>query len=117
MQSVPGKRTTGERRSAGAAAKFEIISDKLIVPLPEAAKAGEKFDVQIRYECRPKKGLYFILPDKDYPDRPKQIWTQSESEDTRYYLPPYDYPNDLLTTQTILPVPASCITVPTRNLN
>jgi aminopeptidase N len=94
-----------------AAAKFETTADKLIVPLPAAAKAGEKFEIAIRYEGKPTKGIYFILPDKDYPDRPKQIWTQGESEDTRYYLPTYDYPNDRLTTDTILTVPASWITV------
>ena len=92
-------------------AKFETTADKLIVPLPAAAKAGEKFDILIRYEGKPTKGMYFILPDKDYPDRPKQIWTQGESEDTRYYLPTYDYPNDRLTTETILTVPASWLTV------
>ena len=92
-------------------AKFETTADKLIVPLPGAAKAGDKFDVAIRYEGKPTKGMYFILPDKDYPDRPSQIWTQGESEDTRYYLPTYDYPNDRLTTETILTVPASWITV------
>ena len=85
--------------------------DKLIIPLPAAAKTGDKFDIVIRYEGKPSKGLYFILPDKDYPDRPKQIWTQGESEDTRYYLPTYDYPNDRLTTETILTVPASWLTV------
>ncbi len=94
-----------------AAVKFESSADKLIIPLPAAAKAGDKFDVTIRYEGKPAKGMYFILPDKDYPDRPKQIWTQGESEDTRYYLPTYDYPNDRLTTETILTVPASWITV------
>ena len=94
-----------------SAAKFETTADKLIVSFPGAAKAGEKFDVTIRYEGKPTKGMYFILPDKDYPDRPKQIWTQGESEDTRYYLPTYDYPNDRLTTETILTVPASWITV------
>jgi aminopeptidase N len=94
-----------------SAAKFETSADKLIIPLAAAAKAGDKFDVFIRYEGKPTKGLYFILPDKDYPDRPKQIWTQGESEDTRYYLPTYDYPNDRLTTETIITVPASWITV------
>jgi aminopeptidase N len=92
-------------------AKFETPEGKLIVPLPAPAKAGDKFDVAIHYEGKPVKGLYFILPDKDYPDRPKQVWTQGESEDTRYYLPTYDYPNDRLTTETILTVPASWITV------
>lgn len=93
------------------AVKFETTGDKLIVPLPGAAKAGDKFEIAIRYEGKPSKGMYFILPDKDYPDRPKHIWTQGESEDTRYYLPTYDYPNDRLTTETVLTVPASWITV------
>jgi len=94
-----------------APAKFETTASKLIVPLPAAAHSGEKFDVNIRYEGKPAKGLYFILPDKEYPNRPKQVWSQGESEDTRYYLPTYDYPNDRLTTETILTVPASWITV------
>jgi aminopeptidase N len=94
-----------------SSAKFETKDDKLIIPLATSAHAGEKFDINIRYEAKPTKGLYFILPDKDYPDRPKQVWTQGESEDTRYYLPTYDYPNDRLTTETILTVPANWITV------
>jgi aminopeptidase N len=92
-------------------AKFETTPAKLIVPLAGAPHAGEKLDIEIRYQGKPSKGLYFILPDKDYPNRPKQIWTQGESEDTRYYLPTYDYPNDRLTTETILTVPASWLTV------
>jgi aminopeptidase N len=94
-----------------SAAKFETTADKLIIPLSAPAKAGDKFEIAIQYEGKPSKGLYFILPDKDYPDRPSQIWSQGESEDTRYYLPTYDYPNDRLTTETILTVPASWMTV------
>jgi aminopeptidase N len=94
-----------------AAAKFETTGEKLIIPLAAEAKSGDKFDVTIRYEGKPTKGMYFILPDKDYPDRPSQVWTQGESEDTHYYLPTYDYPNDRLTTETILTVPASWLTV------
>jgi aminopeptidase N len=94
-----------------AAAKFETTAEKLIIPLASEAKAGDKFEITIRYEGKPTKGMYFILPDKDYPDRPSQIWTQGESEDTHYYVPTYDYPNDRLTTETILTVPASWITV------
>jgi aminopeptidase N len=93
-----------------AAAKFETTADKLIVPVA-AKKVGDKFEIDIRYEGKPTKGLYFILPDKDYPNRPTQIWSQGESEDTRYYLPTYDYPNDRLTTETVLTVPASWLTV------
>src|SRR6266852_3811312 len=67
-------------------AKFETKDGKLSVALPAAARAGEKLNIEIRYEGKPTKGLYFILPDKDYP-------------------------NDRLTTDTILTVPASWITV------
>lgn len=92
-------------------AKFETRDDKLVVRLSSPAHAGEKFDVTIRYEGKPAKGFYFILPDKEYPDRAPQVWTQGESEDTHYYLPTYDYPNDRLTTETILTVPDSWVTV------
>jgi aminopeptidase N len=92
-------------------AKFETTAAKLIVPLSSAAHTGDKFEIEIRYEGKPVKGLYFIVPDKDYPDRPKQIWSQGESEDTRYYLPTYDYPNDRLTTETILTVPSTWQTI------
>jgi aminopeptidase N len=94
-----------------SAAKFATTDSKLVVTLPNGAKAGAKFDVEIKYQGVPTKGLYFILPDKDYPNRPLQVWTQGESEDTRYYLPTYDYPNDRLTTETILTVPASWLTI------
>jgi len=94
-----------------SAAHFETTADKLLVSLPSAAKIGDKFSVSITYEGKPRKGLYFILPDKDYPDRPSQIWSQGESEDTRYYIPTYDYPDDRLTTETILTVPAAWITI------
>jgi aminopeptidase N len=92
-------------------AKFATTDKSLIVDLPKAAKIGEKYEIEIKYEGKPTKGLYFILPDKDYPNRPKQVWSQGESEDTRYYLPTYDYPNDRLTTETILTVPSDWLTV------
>ena len=93
------------------AVKFETSATKLIVPLAAAAKKGDKFEVEIKYQGKASKGLYFILPDKDYPNQATQIWTQGESEDTRNYIPTYDYPNDRLTTETILTVPASWVTV------
>jgi aminopeptidase N len=92
-------------------AKFETTSAKLLVSLPGNPKVGDKYEIEIRYEGKPNKGMYFILPDKNYPKQPIEIWTQGESEDTRYYLPTYDYPNDRLTTETIMTVPSSWITV------
>ena len=84
-----------------ARAKFDTTADKLIVHLPGAARAGEKFEIEIQYDGKPAKGLYFILPDKSAPDRPIQIWTQGESgghallsADVRLSERPVDHGND-----------------------
>src|SRR6202008_4756706 len=55
-----------------ATAKFETTAEKLIIPLAAEAKSGDKLEIVIGYEGKPTKGMYFILPDKDYPDRPSQ---------------------------------------------
>jgi len=47
-----------------AAAKFESKGGRLIVPLASAAKTGQKFDVEIKYEGKPTKGLYSFCPIK-----------------------------------------------------
>ena len=95
----------------GKDAKFSTTDKELIVALAHPSKRSEHHDVFIRYEGQPKKGLYFVLPDKNYPNRPKEIWTQGESEDTRYYIPIYDYPNDRTTSEMLLTVPAAWMTV------
>jgi aminopeptidase N len=95
----------------GKSAKFATTPNELVVSLERAATRGERHGVFIRYEGQPKRGLYFILPDKNYPDRPKEIWTQGEAEDTRYYIPIYDYPNDRTTSEMLLTVPASWLTI------
>jgi aminopeptidase N len=95
----------------GKAAKFAIDPKKLVVLLDRPANRGDHHEISIRYEGQPKKGLYFVLPDRNYPRQPSEIWTQGEAEDTRYYIPVYDYPNNRTTSEMILTVPASWITV------
>lgn len=50
----------------------------------------------------PEKGLYFIQPDADFPNKLYQVWTQGEGEDNRYWFPCYDYPNEKQTTEMII---------------
>lgn len=95
----------------GAAAKFEVQPRKLVVELGKATKRGEHEEVTIHYSGHPRKGLYFVLPDKNDPKQPIEVWSQGESEDTRYYIPIYDYPNDRTTSEMLLTVPAAWITV------
>jgi aminopeptidase N len=89
----------------GKPAKCVTNPDDVVVTLAHPAKRGERHEIFIRYTGAPKKGLYFIFPDKNYPDRAHEIWSQGESEDTRYYIPIYDYPNDRATSEMILTVP------------
>ena len=103
--------TISSARVNGKDATFELRDNKLRVNLAQPAKAGEKFEVNIQYEGKPTTGLYFILPDKDDPSRPKEIWTQGEAEDTHHYIPIYDYPNDRTTSEMILTVPGDWLTV------
>jgi aminopeptidase N len=95
----------------GVAAPFTLTSDHLVVSLAHPAMRGERHDVLIRYRGQPKKGIFFILPDKNYPRQPVEIWTQGEAEDTHAYIPLYDYPNDRTTSEMILTVPASWTTI------
>ena len=89
----------------------KVTEDQVSVPLPRAAHAGEKHVVDIHYHGQPKKGLYFILPDANYPNQPQEIWSQGEDEDTRFYIPIYDYPNNRTSSEMILTVPAEWVTV------
>jgi aminopeptidase N len=95
----------------GKAATFSTTQKQLIVSLERPASRGERREIFIQYEAQPKKGLYFILPDKNYPQQQQEIWTQGEAEDTRYYIPIYDYPNNRMTSEMVLTVPAKWITI------
>ncbi len=95
----------------GKTARFSTSAGQLIVSLGHPASRGDHYEVLIQYNGQPKKGLYFILPDKSYPDQQPEIWTQGEAEDTRYYIPLYDYPNDRTTSEMMLTVPSKWITV------
>ena len=95
----------------GKDAHFSTDAQKLHVDLAVPSKAGQTYEVLIRYDGKPKKGLFFILPDKSRPNQTRQIWSQGEAEDTRYYIPIYDYPNDRTSVDMILTVPADWETV------
>jgi aminopeptidase N len=101
----------------GAPAHFETTPNRLEILLSAPARRGDVHSIEIRYDGSPRQGMFFILPDKNYPDRPREIWTQGEAEDTRFYLPTYDYPNDRLTTDTYLTVPAGWQTISNGRLD
>ena len=84
---------------------FENTGQRLEVKLPRPLQEGEEVTVRVEYETTPRRGLYFLAPDDAYPDRPVQAWTQGQDEDSRYYFPCHDYPNEKATSETIVTVP------------
>jgi aminopeptidase N len=73
--------------------------------------SNDTLSFSVDYTTVPGKGMYFVVPEKAYPDRTPQIWTQSEMEDARYWYPCHDYPDDYSTSETITTVPANWVVV------
>lgn len=91
---------------AGRPAGFDNDGEKLRVALPDAAREGDRLDVAIRYACQPRRGLYFVGPDAEHPDRALQAWTQGQDDDARCFWPCLDQPIEKFTTEVICTVPA-----------
>lgn len=80
---------------------------QLTINLPRAYKAGESVDIAVKYRVeKPKLGIYFIHPEKAYPDTPTQVWTQGQDEYSRYWYPCHDAPQEKASTEVIATVPA-----------
>lgn len=61
--------------------------------------------ITIEYSATPRKGLYFIgWNDKTNRSR-KQIWSQGQGIDNRYWIPMYDEMNDKITSEMIITFP------------
>jgi aminopeptidase N len=91
--------------AGGEPASFETSDGKLRIALPLALGAGEEIEIAIDYAGQPRRGLYFVGPDPEYPNKPRQAWTQGEDEDSRYWFPCYDYPNNRTTSEIVATVP------------
>lgn len=79
---------------------------KLTIHWPRPLRRGAAAEVTIEYRVtRPKLGLHFIGPDRHYPAKPVQAWTQGEDEYNRYWFPCHDAPQERATTETLITVP------------
>ncbi len=97
--------TIKEVKVNGVSADYSYDGEKIHIYLSKELGQGQKISVVVSYTAKPKKGLYFVLPDKYYPDRVPQIWSQGETEDNRYWIPLYDYPNMKCTSEFIVYAP------------
>jgi aminopeptidase N len=89
----------------GVSCQFDYDGEKIEIHLQQATTT-EVMKVEIAYSVdHPQRGLYFIQPTADYPDKPTQVWTQGEDEDSRFWFPCFDYPGQLATSEIRVQVP------------
>jgi aminopeptidase N len=68
--------------------------------LSKKLKAAEKIDLIVNYNvASPKMGLNFTGPTEYYPNKPWQVWSQGESEGSRYWFPCLDQPTQITTVE------------------
>jgi aminopeptidase N len=76
------------------------------VDLPRRLAIGDEVTISIDYHGTPRRGLWFVGPDAGYPDKPHEVWTQGQDEDSRYWFPCFDHPIEKATTEVLARVPS-----------
>ncbi len=97
------------RLSTGEALNFvsDTQHEKLIINLDKAYQPFDLLTVVIAYHTNGPTstskiglgGLTFIKPTQDEPNKPRQIWSQGESQWNHQWFPCFDYPNDFATSE------------------
>ena len=91
---------------------FDYDGKQLQIYLQVPTTVGQLIKVAIAYSANnPQRGIYFITPDKYYRDKPTQVWTQGEDEDSRFWFPCFDYPGQLSTSEIRVKVPHQFIAI------
>ncbi|MDB5257006.1 MAG: pepN [Chitinophagaceae bacterium] len=96
---------------------YSYDKKKLIVTLDKTYTQKDTFELKIKYTAKPNdlpkggsaaitedKGLYFINADGKDPKKPKQIWTQGETEAASCWFPTIDAPNERCTQEMFITV-------------
>ncbi len=80
----------------GGKADFKTNKKGVTILLPKKLAWGTEHTVTLDYTATPRKGLYFIGWNDANNKSRKQIWTQGQAIDNRYWIPSFDYMNDKL---------------------
>ncbi|WP_299705094.1 M1 family aminopeptidase [uncultured Pontibacter sp.] len=97
--------------------KYTYDGMKLTVDLGKTYTRNDKYVIEIDYTAKPNelelggsdaitqdKGLYFINPTGADPNKPRQIWTQGETEANSAWFPTIDSPNERMTQELYITV-------------
>jgi aminopeptidase N len=98
--------------------KYDYNNAQITIYLGKTYSRNDPFTVVINYTAKPDeresfggssaitsdKGLYFINPDGADKEKPRQIWTQGETESNSFWFPTVDKPNERCTQEMYLTV-------------
>lgn len=82
--------------------RFVTNEKGVVIYFPVPLPWKEIFTLKIKYTAQPRKGLYFIGWQDAKNISRKQIWTQGQGIDNRYWFPAYDDVNDKVITSTTI---------------
>lgn len=91
----------------GEICRFAQADTLLHIYLNREYRPGEVLQTEIHYTARPATGLYFFHPSAAAPEMPYQVWSQGEGEDNSHWFPCYDKPDDKLSSELLVTVPAN----------
>jgi aminopeptidase N len=112
------------KNGKNTALKYNYDGMLLDITLDKTYRNNEQYTIYIDYTAKPNeyegrgsaaiteaKGLYFINPTGEEPNKPTQIWTQGETEATSVWVPTIDKPNQKTTNEIYMTVPAKYVTL------
>ncbi len=88
-----------------AAYTIDTAHQFINVGVAQPASAGKNLAVDFVYSVQPQRGIYFIRPDRGYPDVTPEIWSQGEMIDNRRWFPTWDQPNQKTPSELVVTVP------------
>ncbi|RSK44380.1 M1 family aminopeptidase [Hymenobacter perfusus] len=104
--------------------KYRYNNEQLDIDLDRLYAPGQQYTVYLEYVAKPEelkakgsaaitdaKGLYFINPDSTEAGKPRQIWTQGETESSSAWFPTIDRTNQKTTAEISMTVPARYVTL------
>lgn len=106
----PGQKVTENTAVLPMSLSYTYKNDTLAINLGREFKANEQYTVVIEYISKPNelkeggsnaitsdKGLYFINPKGEDPNKMPQIWTQGETQSNSSWFPTIDNPTEKMT--------------------
>ncbi|HEY6437436.1 MAG TPA: hypothetical protein VIY47_12670, partial [Ignavibacteriaceae bacterium] len=97
--------------------KYTYENEVISIPLDKKLSNRDSVEIYIKYIAKPNKlkvngsaaiaadkGLYFINPDGSDKNKPRQLWTQGETQANSCWFPTVDSPNEKFTQEIYLTI-------------